>query len=36
VEAGVVETAVDKYLKAKWGCIFWSFIDLEKAFDSAD
>ena len=36
VAAEVVKTAVDKCLKAKWGCICWSFIDLEKAFDSAD
>jgi len=36
VVAEVVKTAVDKCLKAKWGCICWSFVDLEEAFDLAD
>jgi len=35
VVAEVVKAAVDKCLKAKWGCTCWSFIDLEKAFDLA-
>jgi hypothetical protein len=34
--AEVVKTAVDKCMRVKWGCICWNFVDLGKAFDSAD
>jgi hypothetical protein len=34
--AEVIKTTVGKYLKAKWGCICWFIMGLEKAFDSAN